>query len=145
VPTLRIALPEDPGAQIIFNRLVSDFAVLGVSLELAGKGQRADLQLVDKVARYSASSWYLNQFNCALRRGACDHGTDALMDQVRITEDANTRSRLLGEAEASLTHANVFVPLAQPMRWSLVRGDATGFSINRLGFHPLIPLALKPR
>jgi hypothetical protein len=138
-------LPEGPGAQIVFDRLSADFASIGISLRRAGGRQEADLQLVDKVARYSASSWYLNQFNCGLRRGACDLGADALMVQVRVTEDADTRSRLLGEAEASLTHANVFLPLAQPMRWSLVRGDASGFSINRVGFHPLMPLALKPR
>jgi oligopeptide transport system substrate-binding protein len=144
-PTLRVALPDGPGAEIIFNRLVGDFASIGISLQRAGRLEEADLELVDQVARYSASSWYLNQFNCTLRRSACDSGTDALMDQARVTEDADTRSRLLGEAEASLTHANVFLPLAQPMRWSLVRGDATGFSINRLGFHPLMPMALKAR
>jgi peptide/nickel transport system substrate-binding protein/oligopeptide transport system substrate-binding protein len=144
-PALRIALPEGPGAAIIFNRLAADFGSIGISLERAVRRQDADLQLVDTVARYTASSWYLNQFNCGLNRGACDLGTDALMVQVRLTGDADTRSRLLGEAEASLTHANVFLPLAQPMRWSLARGDATGFSINRLGFHPLMPLAIKPK
>jgi ABC-type transport system substrate-binding protein len=144
-PTLGVALPAGPGSDAIFARLAADFAAIGVSLQRAGKPSEADLRLVDKVARYSAPSWYLNQFNCMLNRGACDRETDALMDQVRATQDPGTRDRLLEEAEASLTHANVFIPLAEPMRWSLVRGDAPGFSINRLGYHPLMPLALLPR
>jgi hypothetical protein len=39
----------------------------------------------------------------------------------------------------------VFIPFGPPIRWSLVRGDITGFYPNRLGYHPLMPLALRPR
>ncbi len=31
------------------------------------------------------------------------------------------------------------------MRWSLVRGDTSGFAPNQLGYHPLMPLALLPK
>ncbi len=145
VPVLRIALPVGPGADLIFGRVSSDLAVIGVPTRRVAIGAKADLRLMDEVARYGAASWYLNQFNCALNHGACDPGSDALMDQVRASTDEATRDRLTGEAEASLTAANVFIPLALPMRWSLVRGNVVGFSINRLGFHPLMPLAILPR
>jgi ABC-type transport system substrate-binding protein len=145
VPPLRIALPAGPGSDLIFGRLSADFAAIGVPTQRAAFSAKADLRLMDEVARYGAASWYLNQFNCGLKRGACDPGSDALMDQVRTVADEATRDRLTGEAEASLAAANVFIPLALPMRWSLARGSATGFSINRLGFHPLMPLATLPR
>jgi peptide/nickel transport system substrate-binding protein/oligopeptide transport system substrate-binding protein len=145
VPALRIALPSGPGADLIFLRLAADFSAIDVPARRVAADATADLRLVDKAARYGAAIWYLNQFNCSLKRGACDPATDALMDQVRASTDAPTRDRLSGEAAASLTAANVFIPLAVPLRWSLVRGDTAGFSINRLGFHPLMALALHPR
>jgi ABC-type transport system substrate-binding protein len=145
VPPLRIALPTGPGADLIFGRVSADFAAIGVGVQRVAIDAKADLRLMDEVARYGAAIWYLNQFNCALKRGACDPGSDALMDQVRASNDEATRDRLTGEAEASLSAANVFIPLTLPMRWSLARGSTTGFSINRLGYHPLMPLAALPR
>jgi hypothetical protein len=55
------------------------------------------------------------------------------------------RANLLGDAEATLTKANVFIPFGAPIRWSLVRGDATGFAVNRWNIHPLMPMALRPK
>jgi hypothetical protein len=31
------------------------------------------------------------------------------------------------------------------VRWSAMRRDVTGFSVNRWGVHPLMPLAMLPR
>mgnify|MGYP000320036256 CR=1 FL=1 len=56
-----------------------------------------------------------------------------------------SKSALLARAEAKLTEANVFIPFGPPIRWSLVRGDTTGFVPNRLGYHPLMPLAMRPK
>ena len=143
---LRIALPEGLGADLIFERLRQDFAAIGLSALRVGENANAELRLVDENARYARAVWFLNRFNCRVRRSLCDPGADALMDEVRAASDPDDRARLLREAAASLTAANVFIPIARaPLRWSLVRGDATGFATNRIGWHPLMPMALKPR
>ena len=49
------------------------------------------------------------------------------------------------QAEAELTKANVFVPFGAPIRWSLVRGEAAGFAVNRWNIHPLMPMAMRPK
>ena len=51
---------------------------------------------------------------------------------------------LLREAEVRLTSEEIYIPLGPPIRWSLVRGDLTGFAENGWGIHPLPPLAERP-
>jgi peptide/nickel transport system substrate-binding protein/oligopeptide transport system substrate-binding protein len=46
----------------------------------------------------------------------------------------------LAQAERAVTDANGFIPIARPLRWSLVRSGVTGFSPNPWGWHPLPPL-----
>jgi ABC-type transport system substrate-binding protein len=143
---LRIALPRGPGSDLIFDRLRQDLAAIGLPARLVGEDAKAELRLVDESARYARAAWFLNRFNCGVRRALCDAGADALMNEVRAADDPEVRARLLREAAASLTAANVFIPIARaPLRWSLVRGDAIGFATNRIGWHPLMPMALKPR
>ena len=148
-PQVRIALPPGPGADLLFARLRTDFAAIGVVAVRVDAQDKPDLTLVDVVARYARPAWFLNRFNCHVQHALCDSGTDALMDAVRVTADAPTRARLLAEAEASLTATNVFIPLAAPLRFALVSGDvgsdADAFATNPIGWHPLMPMALKPK
>ena len=39
---------------------------------------------------------------------------------------------------------NLLIPLAAPIRWSLVSADAPGFGENRFGRHTLVALGTKP-
>lgn len=142
---ITLALPQGPGADIVFNALKGDLATAGFALRRAEKDEKADLIWVDRVARYAAPAWFLNQFNCSLRRGMCSAQADARVAEARSAPDAASARALLAEAEAELTVANVFIPIGAPLRWSLVRGDIAGFEPNRWGFHPLPPLALRPR
>jgi len=75
----------------------------------------------------------------------CDKGADALAAEAMMSDDAAERAQLLIEAEVDLTVANVYIPLGAPVRWSLVRGNVNGFAANRLGWHPLMPMAMKPK
>lgn len=145
VPALRLALPEGPGADVVFGRLAADLAGIGVSLRRVGEGEAADLRVIDLVARFARQDWYLNQLSCAARRGLCSAAADARLAEARAADDPARQSALLAEAEAELTAANVYIPLGPPVRWSLARERATGFAINPLAFHPLPPLALRPR
>jgi ABC-type transport system substrate-binding protein len=144
-PHIAIALPRGPGADILFERLGDDLKAIGVTAVRVGENAAADLRMVDAVARYPRAAWYLNQLSCAARRGLCSGSADQRAAEARSAPDAAARSALLAEAEAELTAANVFIPFGPPIRWSLVRGDVTGFATNRWGQHPLMPMATRPK
>ena len=144
-PGVTIWLPAGPGSDILFQRLASDFGSIGVGTVRAARPEGADLRLVDDVARYPRARWFLNRLSCAARRGLCDPGVDAIVAGAARVVDDSQRSALLGEAEARLTQANLFIPFGSPIRWSLVRGNVNGFASNRWAWHPLMPLAWLPK
>jgi peptide/nickel transport system substrate-binding protein/oligopeptide transport system substrate-binding protein len=144
-PVLRIALPKGPGADRLFDRLSTDLRDIGIKASLVGIDAPADLRLVDTVARYPRADWYIAQFSCALSRSACSAVADRFAMQARNESDATKRAGLLADAETALTKANVFIPLGEPIRWSLVRDPQPGFALNPRGLHPLPELALRPR
>ena len=102
------------------------------------------MRLIDDVARYPHVTWFLNRLNCNVQRGLCSKQADDRVADAQKAQSPATRTELLAQAEAALTMANVFIPFGTPIRWSLVRGDAKGFSPNRWGWHPLMPMALLP-
>lgn len=142
--TLTIAMPDGPGSDLLFRELSADLAAVGLKLERARGATAPDLRLVDRLARYADARWYLNQFNCTLKRGLCSSEADALLRESSDSADPLERAALLAEAEAVLMAQNVYIPIGAPIRWSLVRGGVEGFSENRWGLHPLFPLSLRP-
>ena len=142
---LRLAMPQGPGADLLFARLAGDLAKAGLVAERVGAADAADLRLVDTVARYARTSWVLNQLHCSSQRNLCSAEADKIADEALNAPDPTARAAIMIRAETKLTDANVFIPFGSPIRWSLVRGDATGFLANRLGYHPLMPLALRPK
>ncbi len=142
---LSIDLPAGPGATMILARLRADLAAIGIQVVRKADGQPADLVWVDRVARIADARWFLNQFHCSLRQGPCSPAADARVAESLRAPDEAASAALLAEAEAELTASNVFIPIGAPVRWSMVRSDVTGFAQNRLGFHPLLPLAIRPK
>ena len=142
---VRIALPATPGGTIIFDRLRTDLAAIGLKAVRVRETEGADLRLFDAVARYGRVAWFLNQLSCAAGRAVCSPEGDTSLANALAAPDAASRATLLARAETQITAANGFIPFARPLRWSLVRGDITGFAINPWGLHPLLPLALAPR
>jgi ABC-type oligopeptide transport system substrate-binding subunit len=141
---LTLAMPERVGSDLLFRELASDFAEVGVALVRVGADQRADLELVDRLARYDDPRWFLNQLNCSVTSGPCSQEADALVAAAIASANAAEKARLLAEAEAELLSANIYIPLGAPVRWSLIRGGIDGYVENRWGLHPLFPLALRP-
>lgn len=142
---VRIALPAGPGADVLFDRLAEDLRQIGIEARRTGASADADLRLVDVVARYSGRAWFLNQLSCVARRGLCSADADAEASAARAEADPAKAAALLADAEVALTKANVFIPFGAPMRWSLVRGSASGFAANRWALHPLMPMATPPK
>ena len=144
-PSLSAWLPEGPGADMLFARLKQDFAAIGVALKRAGTRNGAELQLLDVVARYPGPLWYLNRFNCRVAKAACSPEADRVLAEARGAADPVARAELTERARELLTDANVFIPFGSPIRWALVRSDAIGFAPNNWGWHPLMPMALRPK
>lgn len=135
-PVIRIALPEGPGAAIMLARLRADWAPLGLEVELAGKGKPADFRLVDVVAPSMSPAWFLRYFRCG-QVPICSEEVDELLAAARLAPVAAQRSALFAEAERRMREDVLFIPLAAPVRWSLVGPDVRGFAENRFAIHPL--------
>jgi len=67
--------------------------------------------------------------------------TQWLMDQARLTPDSAQRAQLFLEAARMMDDAQLFIPVAAPIRWSLVSGRAPGFEENPFARHTLMGLA----
>ncbi|MEO5612704.1 MAG: ABC transporter substrate-binding protein [Sphingomicrobium sp.] len=141
-PALRIAMPDGPGATLLFNRLAADWGVVGIKIERVAYGQPADLKLVDSVAPSTSPAWFVRQFRCAVAP-MCDAEADPLIDAARTAPIAAQRAALLAEAARKMDDLQLFIPIAAPVRWSLVSGRILGFAGNRFGVHTLTSLDQK--
>lgn len=142
-PTIRIALPDGPGGAILLARLRSDWAPLGLIVEPAARGSPADLRVVDAVAPSTSPAWFLRSFRCEVVP-ICFEEADELLDAARLARDASQRAGLFAEAERQMREQTLFIPLAAPVRWSLVGRDLPGFAENRFARHPLTGLRNSP-
>ncbi|NJM50122.1 MAG: ABC transporter substrate-binding protein [Sphingomonadales bacterium] len=140
---LRIAMPDGPGGRILFARIHRDLIAIGLDAKRVNFGQNADLTLIDRVAQMSSPSWYLAQLSCRATM-VCNTEADALVAAARMARTAQERQRLLGEAEAKLQESRNFIPLANPMRWSISRNGLLGHSPNPRGLHLLQYLGRPP-
>jgi ABC-type transport system substrate-binding protein len=136
VRPLRIGLPDGTGSRILFARLQSDLAEIGLHAIRVSLSEKPDLMLIDRVADMSTPSWYLNQLSCR-NMAVCDKEADALVTQAQNSASAAQRQELLGEAEAKLQSARNFIPLGSPVRWSVTRDGLLGFVANPRGWHLL--------
>lgn len=138
-PVVRIALPEGPGSEILLNRLSQDWGAIGLQVERATQRARADFRLVDEVAPASSASWFLRQFRCAVAR-LCNEQVDTLLEGAQTTPILAQRSALLAEASKQIDELQLFIPIAAPIRWSLVSSRISGFAGNRFAIHTLTGL-----
>ena len=142
-PTIRVFLPDGPGADILFNRLRIDWGALGLTVERAKNMSAADFRLVDTIAPSVSPAWFLRQFRCQFTP-VCDATADTLLDAARDTLIPAQRGALMAQAAARIDDAQLFLPLAAPVRWSLVSGRIQGFVGNRYARHTLTDLEQKP-
>ncbi|SEM46597.1 peptide/nickel transport system substrate-binding protein [Sphingomonas gellani] len=129
---LRLALPDAPGGRLLFARLAASLASIGVTLDRVAPGAPAELALVDAVAPYDSARWYL-----ATACRACGDQAAAALIAARDAPTLAERSRLIAAADAALTADASFIPLARPLRWSLVAQRLTRWTPNARAWHPL--------
>jgi peptide/nickel transport system substrate-binding protein len=138
-PPITIALPQGTGADMVFDRLSADWGALGIKVERAALKDAADLRLVDEVARSTSASWFVRQFRCPVV-SICDDHQEELLKAAREAAIMPQRTALLQQAAAEIDDKQLFIPIAAPIRWSLVSSRIAGFSGNRFAIHTLTEL-----
>jgi peptide/nickel transport system substrate-binding protein len=140
---VRIALPAGSGSLLLYRSIASDLAAIGVPTRLVGWDAPAELRLVDEVAPYDSAIWYLSRIGCRTLP-YCSADADARLHTALTTADDGRRAGLLGEAEVLTLAAGGYIPLGNPVRWSLVSGRLTGYRPSPRARHPLNELIADP-
>lgn len=133
--TLRVALPDGPGGTLLFAQLAADWRTIGVKAVRVGRSDPADLRLVDAVAPTPVAAWYVGRFRCPLVPMCSEDVTTTLSIMRRST--AEERPRLIAEADQRLADDQLYIPIALPLRWSLVAPRLLGYADNAVAVHPL--------
>lgn len=136
---IEVAMPEGPGSTILFVAIRRQWRAIGIDAVQVRSTDAADLRLIDAVAPADLADWYLSWFLCARGR-PCSEEADKAFAIARSTTDPALRARMIGEAEQRLAAIAPFIPIAQPLRWSLAAPDLPGFRLNARAVHPLAPL-----
>jgi peptide/nickel transport system substrate-binding protein len=142
-PTIRVALPEGPGADLLLQELSRDWGALGLTVERAPSPAAADFRLIDEVAPSASPAWFVRLFRCDVAP-ICDPDADQLMEAARQSLIPAQRYALVAEAAAKIDDGQLFIPITAPVRWSLVSGRIAGFAGNRFAVHTLTNLEQKP-
>jgi len=142
-PTIRVALPEGPGANLLLAELQRDWGALGLTVERVDMDADADFRLIDQVAPSTSPAWFVRRFHCGAA-AVCDDQIDELLDGARTSQVPAQRYALIGQAAARIDDAQLFIPITAPVRWSLVDGRIDGFAGNRFARHTLTELEQKP-
>jgi peptide/nickel transport system substrate-binding protein len=130
---ITLALPSGAGATLLWGHLASAMLAIGITPHRVGPGDpRADLSLVDAVAPYDSGRWYLAN---ACR--ACSDDAATLIAAARDAPDLYNRTHRIAEADAMLASDVAFIPLAQPLRWSIVALRLSNWQGNARAWHPL--------
>jgi oligopeptide transport system substrate-binding protein len=130
--TVRIALPQGPGATLVWGSLMASFRAIGVMPVRVGMNEAADLRLIDAVAPYDSARWFLATA-CQL----CSDDTATLIAAARDSPALDARAHRIAEADALLATDAAYIPIAQPLRWSIVSARLTGWQGNTRAWHPL--------
>lgn len=131
---LTVELPKGPGMDLLFLALKLQYKMVGVELKRVDR--RGDLRLIDEVAPYDSAAWYLSRLSC-VRGLHCSKEAEDLLKLSMTTESMSDRLELLGQAEPLMVAHGGYIPLAMPVRWSLVAPRLKGFVPSPRGFHNL--------
>ncbi len=133
--TVRVALPDGPGGRLLFAQLTADWRQIGVQARRVGRNEAADLRLIDAVAPVPVATWYVGRFRCPGLPLCSQDVTTTLSIMRRATPEE--RPRLIAEADQSLADDQLYIPIATPLRWSLVAPRLLGYADNAVAVHPL--------
>ncbi len=136
LPVIRIGLPPGPGARLLFAAIAADWRQIGVSAVRVAMNEPADLRLIDEVAPQRGALWYISRLSCG-RGFACSSAADTAIRAAISTAVPADRAAAIAEADAALASEQIFMPIAAPLRWSLVSPAMIGWRANSFAAHPL--------
>lgn len=132
-PAVRIAFPPGPGGTKLYAEIGRQLIGAGIRpVRVGWRAGDADLRLIDAVAPYDSARWYL-----ALACQACSPDARAAIDAARDAETLEDRARHIAEADAALAADIAYIPIAAPLRWSLVSRRLKQWQGNARAWHPL--------
>ncbi|GAA0310624.1 hypothetical protein GCM10009087_20840 [Sphingomonas oligophenolica] len=129
---LRVALPPGPGATLVYGYVAAGLRGIGIGAVRVGAGDAADLRLIDAVAPYDSARWYL-----ATACQPCGADAQAALEAARDAPDATARAQHIAEADIALAADISYIPIARPLRWSLVSLRLAQWQGNSRAWHPL--------
>jgi oligopeptide transport system substrate-binding protein len=129
---LRVALPVGPGATLVYGFVAAGLRNIGIEPVRVAMNDVADLRLVDAVAPYDSARWYL-----ATACQPCGADAQAALEAAREAPDMASRARHIAEADVALASDISYIPIARPLRWSLVALRLTEWQGNSRAWHPL--------
>ena len=140
IAPLRVALPPGAGMTILFAYLRNDWRAIGVpAVRVGWNDPDADLRLIDEVAPNRSANWYLTRTGCDAGL-PCSTEADFALKNSRAAPDLGHRAAEIARADDAAMRWMAFIPLATPLRWSLVDPAMTGFRENGLAVHPFAAL-----
>ena len=95
--------------------------------------------MIDAVAPYDSARWYL-----ATACAPCGEEATAAIEAARDAPDMASRGQRLAEADFALAADAAFIPIARPLRWSLVAVRLRQWELNSRAWHPLNHLRAVP-
>lgn len=136
---LAVALPPGPGMTLLYGQLAAAWRRIGILLDRVGPDEPADLRLIDAIAPYDSARWYL-----ATACMACGEQAAAALEAARLAPTIAERGVRLAAADAAMRADAGFVPIARPLRWSLVANRLSAWQANTRAWHPLNRLRPDP-
>lgn len=138
--TIRIALPNGPGSTILYGFIGAAFRSIGIEPERVRFDAPADLRLIDAVAPYDSARWYL-----ATACQPCGDDAEAALNAARDADSLADRAERIADADALVNEDAAFIPIARPLRWSLVALRLSRWQGNGRAWHPLNELRTNSR
>ncbi|MGA1800518.1 ABC transporter substrate-binding protein [Sphingomonas sp. 4RDLI-65] len=130
---MRIALPAGPGATLVYAQVAASLVAIGITpMRVAMNDAAADLKLVDAVAPYDSARWYL-----AAACMVCGEAAHAALEAAREAPTLAERGQRIAAADTAMREDSAFIPLARPLRWSLVSPRLQQWQPNTRAWHPL--------
>jgi peptide/nickel transport system substrate-binding protein len=129
---IRVALPLGPGVNMLWGHLGLALAEAGFVPQRVAADAPAELRLVASVAPYDSARWYL-----ATACRPCGGQALATLDAARQAPSVALRAQALALADQAIAADVPFIPLARPLRWSLVASRLRQWQPNARAWHPL--------
>ncbi|TPG43765.1 ABC transporter substrate-binding protein [Sphingomonas koreensis] len=138
-PSVRIALPDGPGATLLYGTIGASLIAVGITPQRVAEGADADLRLIDTVAPIDNARWYL--VNACQ---PCSVDAVAALSAARLAPTLAERGTALATADRMLAQDVSFIPLGAPLRWSMVAPPLDLWQANSRAWHPLNHLRSRP-